>query len=61
LGWVYYKQGDLLKAEHFLRESLQKTGVSEESFEHLIHVLEAQKKTDEANLIRQKLQDFQAK
>ncbi len=60
LGWVHYKRGDLLKAEHFLRQSLRQPGVSEETYEHLIVVLEAQNKTKEADLIRQKLKAFLA-
>ncbi|MFV0543973.1 MAG: tetratricopeptide repeat protein [Marinicella pacifica] len=60
LGWVHYKRGDLLKAEHFLRESLRQPGVSAETYEHLIVVLEAQNKANEADLIRQKLKAFLA-
>lgn len=59
LGWVYYKLGDLQKAEHYLRESLVQAGSSEETYEHLIEVLEAQNKTKEAALIRQQLQQMQ--
>lgn len=60
LGWVYFKRGDVLKAEHFLRESLQKPGASDETYEHLIEVLEAQDKTGEADAIRQQWQEFQS-
>ncbi len=60
LGWVYYKRGDLLKAEHYLRESLKKPGAGEETYEHLITVLEAQNKNSEAALMRQKLKEFLA-
>lgn len=60
LGWVYYKRGELLKAEHYLRESLQQVGASEETYEHLIEVLKAQNKTKEAAFFQQKLQQLNA-
>jgi tetratricopeptide (TPR) repeat protein len=60
MGWVHFKRGDLLKAEHYLREALKSDARSEESYQHLIEVLEAQNKTQEANFFKQELKDLQA-
>ncbi|MCX7544788.1 tetratricopeptide repeat protein [Marinicella gelatinilytica] len=60
MGWVHFKRGDLLKAEHYLREALAQSNYSEETYEHLIEVLEAQNKSQEADFIRQKQQQRQS-
>jgi len=58
MGWVHYKRGDLLKAEHYLREAIQSDAGSEESYQHLIEVLEAQNKTKEAQFYQDQLDNI---
>ncbi len=55
VGWVYYKKGDLDQAEKFLKLAIKDNPQDEESFEHLIEVLEAQGKTSEVENLRTKM------
>lgn len=53
VGWIYYKKGDLDKAEKYLRLAIEGNTRDQESFEHLIVVLEAKGNTEEAEQIRE--------
>lgn len=59
MGWIHYKRGDLLKAEHYLREALNGNQTDEETMRHLIEVLEAQNKVEEAQFFKDQLESQQ--
>jgi tetratricopeptide (TPR) repeat protein len=52
LGWVYYRQGQLDKAEHWLRKAMELEPAAE-VLAHLLEVLAKNNKTDEAQSLAQ--------
>lgn len=58
MGWIYYKRGDLLKAEHYLRDALNGNQTDADTLRHIIIVLEAQNKTKEAQFYQGQLDDI---
>ncbi|MDJ1141178.1 tetratricopeptide repeat protein [Marinicella marina] len=54
VGWIYYKKGELEKAEKYLRMAIENNTRDTESYQHLITVLEAQGDSIGADEIRKK-------
>src|SRR5690606_8904862 len=59
MGWVYFKRGDFIKAEYYLRAALNDKLTDEETLRHLIVVLEAQNKHEEARFFIDQLKQIQ--
>ena len=57
MGWVYYRLGDLVKAEKYLRMAIEKGPADPEIYQHIIEVLEA-KNSAEAEEFRQKAREL---
>lgn len=56
VGWIYYKKGELEKAEKYLRMAIENNTRDTESYQHLITVLEAQGDSIGADEIRKQAQ-----
>lgn len=55
LGWISYRQGDLLKAEELLQEAFEKMSDNQDTGYHLAQVLVARGKVDEGRSLLVKL------
>lgn len=58
VGWVYYKKGNLDKAEQYLRMAIENNSRDTESYQHLIIVLEALGNEAAADEVRKQAQDL---
>ena len=58
VGWVYYKKGDLVQAEKYLKMAIENNTRDVESFEHLMVVLKAQGKTEELNILQSQINEL---
>lgn len=55
VGWVYYKKGELIQAEKYLRMAVKNNNRDIESYKHLLTVLKAQGKTDEIKSLQSQM------
>jgi len=58
VGWVYYKKGDLSKAEKYLRLAVEDNQQDLESYQHLITVLNELGKKEEVDIIKEKIKSL---
>lgn len=54
MGWVYYRLGDLEKAEKYLRMAIEAGPADPEIYSHIIEVLEVKGQSEEANEFRKR-------
>ncbi|MCB1582230.1 MAG: hypothetical protein KDI92_04135 [Xanthomonadales bacterium] len=57
VGWIYYKKGDLTQAEKYLRMAIDGNELDRESYDHLVIVLNAQGKRQEADQIKDQIRE----
>ena len=57
MGWVYYRLGDLVQAEKYLRMAIEVGPADQEIFHHIIEVLEANNKPAEADAFRRQARE----
>ncbi len=58
VGWIYYKKGDLDKAEKYLRLAIENNTRDAESYHHLIEVLEKQGNNSEAGKLKARVKEL---
>jgi len=58
VGWIYYKKGNLSKAEKYLRMAIENNTRDVESYEHLLTVLQDQGKQKEVDMLQALMVDL---